>query len=47
MTSDRPYRKKQSNEYAVSELKKYAGTQFDYKLAKLYVEKVLHEKWDT
>ncbi|XMB72646.1 diguanylate cyclase [Mycoplasmatota bacterium WC30] len=47
MTADRPYRKKQSNEYAVSELIKYAGTQFDYDLTKLYVEEVLHEKWDT
>ena len=47
MTSDRPYRKKLSQEYAVSELRKHAGTQFDYDLAKLYVEKVLKEKWDV
>jgi HD-GYP domain-containing protein (c-di-GMP phosphodiesterase class II) len=29
MTSDRPYRPKASNKAAISELKKYSGTQFD------------------
>ncbi len=47
MTADRPYRKKQTHAYAISELKKFAGTQFDYKLTKLYVEAVLKEKWDV
>ncbi|MDC7244169.1 MAG: hypothetical protein PQJ44_09825, partial [Sphaerochaetaceae bacterium] len=45
MTSDRPYRKKQSLEYAVSEIIKYAGTQFDPQLARIFVEKVLKKKW--
>jgi PAS domain S-box-containing protein/putative nucleotidyltransferase with HDIG domain len=30
MTSDRPYRPKASKEAAISELKKYSGTQFDF-----------------
>ncbi|XMB72048.1 PAS domain S-box protein [Mycoplasmatota bacterium WC30] len=41
MTADRPYRKKLSNEYAKSEIKKYAGTQFDPKISKIFVEQVL------
>ncbi len=41
MTSDRPYRKKMTNEYAISEIKKCSGTQFDPKIAKLFVERVL------
>ncbi len=45
MTSDRPYRKKMSKEYAVSEIIKNAGTQFDPRLAKVFVEKVLKAKW--
>jgi len=45
MTSDRPYRKRMSKEYAVSEIIKNAGTQFDPRLAKVFVEKVLKAKW--
>ncbi len=41
MTADRPYRKKMSEEYAISEIIKCSGTQFDPKIAKLFVEKVL------
>jgi diguanylate cyclase (GGDEF)-like protein/PAS domain S-box-containing protein len=41
MTSDRPYRKKMSKEYAVSEIIRCSGTQFDPKIAKIFVEKVL------
>jgi len=47
MTADRPYRKKLSKEYAVSEIIKCAGTQFDPKIAQLFVEKVLKEKWNS
>ena len=32
MTSDRPYRKALSREYAIDELKRYSGTQFDPKV---------------
>ncbi len=46
MTSDRPYRKKMSKEYAVSEIIKNSGTQFDPKLARVFVEKVLKAKWE-
>ncbi len=44
MTADRPYRKKMSDEYAMSEIVKYSGTQFDPKIAKLFVNKVLKSK---
>lgn len=37
MTSDRPYRKALSKEYAVSELKKGSGTQFDPKVVDVFV----------
>jgi diguanylate cyclase (GGDEF)-like protein/putative nucleotidyltransferase with HDIG domain/PAS domain S-box-containing protein len=45
MTADRPYRKKQTVEYATSEIIKFAGTQFDPVLAKVFVEKVLKKPW--
>ena len=45
MTADRPYRKSKSTEYAASEIIKFAGTQFDPKLAKVFVEDVLEMKW--
>ena len=45
MTADRPYRKSKSIEYAASEIIKFAGTQFDPKLAKVFVEDVLEMKW--
>jgi len=40
MTANRSYRNAQSKEYALSELKKYAGTQFDPKLVSIFEEKV-------
>lgn len=46
MTTDRPYRKALSNEQAISELKKYSGTQFHPMLAKCFIEGVLN-KLDT
>jgi diguanylate cyclase (GGDEF)-like protein/PAS domain S-box-containing protein len=45
MTSDRPYRKKKSEEYAIQELKKYSGTQFDPKITKIFIEKVLSNEF--
>jgi HD-GYP domain-containing protein (c-di-GMP phosphodiesterase class II) len=41
MTSARSYRSALSEEIAVSELLKYAGTQFDAELIMIFVEKVL------
>ena len=45
MISDRPYRKGLSEEIAISEIIKNAGSQFDPELAKIFVEKVLGEDW--
>jgi len=45
MTANRPYRKKMSHDYAVSEIIRCSGTQFDPKIAKIFVETVLNEKW--
>lgn len=45
MTSDRSYRKRMSDEYAVSEIIKNAGKQFDPKLAEIFVKKVLQKEW--
>lgn len=41
MTADRPYRKKLSEQFAISELKKCSETQFDPRIAKIFIEKVL------
>jgi len=41
MTSDRTYQTGRTQEYAVSEIKKYIGTQFDLEIAKVFIEKVL------
>ncbi|ROR27295.1 PAS domain S-box-containing protein/diguanylate cyclase (GGDEF)-like protein [Mobilisporobacter senegalensis] len=46
MISDRPYRKGMSEDEAVDEIKKCAGTQFDPDIAKLFVEEVLGKKWE-
>ena len=45
MTSDRIYRKRLSVEYAINELIKYSGTQFDPKLTKIFIEKVLNKEF--
>ena len=41
MTQDRAYRKAMPEEKAAREIKENAGTQFDPKIAKLFLEKVL------
>ncbi|HEY5561111.1 MAG TPA: PocR ligand-binding domain-containing protein [Clostridiaceae bacterium] len=46
MTSERPYRKAMSEEVACNEIRKGAGTQFDPKIARIFVEKVLEKTWD-
>lgn len=45
MTADRPYRKKMSKEYAISEIIRCSGSQFDPEIAQLFVEKVLKRKF--
>jgi diguanylate cyclase (GGDEF)-like protein/PAS domain S-box-containing protein/putative nucleotidyltransferase with HDIG domain len=47
MTTDRPYRKKMSKAYAVAEIIKCSGSQFDPNIAKIFVEKILKEKFVT
>jgi HD-GYP domain-containing protein (c-di-GMP phosphodiesterase class II) len=44
MTSDRPYRKALSQEYAIGELKKGAGTQFDPKIVNAFLSVLEKEK---
>ena len=44
MLSERPFRKKMSEAYALSEIRNNIGTQFDPKIAKVFVEKVLNKK---
>ena len=43
MTSGRPYRDPQTVEFAVSELKKGSGTQFDPTIVEIFTEKVLQK----
>ena len=43
MTSDRPYRKAESHEKAVNELRRFAGTQFDPELVSKFIE-VMEER---
>ena len=46
MTQDRPYRKAMPKEYAINEIIDNANKQFDPKIAKIFIEKVLNEKWE-
>ena len=46
MTRERTYRKTVSEEEAISEIRKNAGTQFDPEIARIFVEKVLDKPWD-
>jgi len=45
MTQDKHYRKAMSRKAAITEIMKNAGTQFDFKISKIFVEKVLGEAW--
>ncbi len=41
ITSNRPYRKAKTKEFAIAEIKKYSGTQFDPRLVDVFVNEVL------
>ena len=41
MTNDRPYRKAMDHDVALEELERYAGTQFDPELVKIFFERVM------
>ena len=45
MTTDRPYKKKLDKKQAVAEIIKCSGSQFDPRLAKVFVTEVLKAKW--
>jgi HD-GYP domain-containing protein (c-di-GMP phosphodiesterase class II) len=45
MTSDRAYKEALSEAEAINEIKKHSGIQFDLKIAKVFVEKVLVKDW--
>ncbi len=45
MTVSRSYRDAMSETEAVAEIKKYAGTQFDPEIARIFVEKVMKLSW--
>ncbi len=46
MSSDRPYRKALSRLDIIREYKNNAGTQFDPDIARIFVERVLGERWE-
>ena len=43
--SKRSYKDPQSKNYAVDEIKKFSGIMFDPRIAKIFIEEVLKEKW--
>lgn len=45
MTSERPYRNALSKEEALLEIQKNSGKQFDPKIARIFIEKVLSKPW--
>ncbi|HZK60536.1 MAG TPA: PAS domain S-box protein [Anaerovoracaceae bacterium] len=46
MTTDRTYGKALSEEEATNEIRRCSGTQFDPEVARVFVEKVLGQKWE-
>jgi len=46
MTSERPYRKVLSENSVLAEIRNNAGTQFDPKIARIFIEKVLNQQWN-
>lgn len=47
MVQDRPYRQAMSRMAAIQEIENNAGAQFDPEISKVFVEKILNEKWRT
>lgn len=45
MVSDRPYRVALGKDEAIEQLRIHAGSQFDPRIARLFVEQVLHREW--
>lgn len=45
MTSDRPFTRALTKDEALREIKNCSGSQFDANIAKIFIEKVLEEKW--
>jgi HD-GYP domain-containing protein (c-di-GMP phosphodiesterase class II) len=43
MTADRSYRAAMSKEYAMEELKKYSGIQFDGNIVAVFEREILHK----
>ena len=46
MTCERPYRNALSQEQAIEEIRKSAGSKFDPNIAKIFIEKVLGMTYD-
>ncbi len=46
MVSERSYRDALPEEVAIEELKRNAGSQFDVKLTKVFIEKILNKHFD-
>ena len=46
MTSDRTYGKAISEEEAIKEMRRCAGTQFDPEITRIFIEKVLGKEWE-
>ncbi len=47
MIAKRPYKSKRTVEQAILELARCSGSQFDKRLARIFIEKVLKQKWPT
>lgn len=45
MTSNRTYRQGMGEDEAITEIKRFAGTQFDPEIARVFVEKVMNKSW--
>ncbi len=46
MTHDRSYRTAMTHREAIEEIKRNSGTQFDPNISRIFIEKVLGEKWE-